>query len=288
MLRPPSLRGMMTMSDEIKRVPAKAMHKSFWNWLVFAHSCYNYERLQGTGFLYAMCPIIDALYAKDDVEGRRKAMQRHTAFFNTEVRLGGAIVGLTAAMEERIAAGEIELADDLMPSVKYGLMGPIAGVGDTIIQAVLSPILLSLCIGLAMDGNVTGPLLYLAMFVALLVVMGRHSFQLGYKKGDEAIMGLLESGLINKLITAAGIMGCTVMGALVANYVSLSTTINLELTTGAFDLQADVFDAIMPKALPLALALFVYWLMDKRGVSALRMMAYLIFGGIVLGYLGIV
>ena len=44
----------------------------------------------------------------------------------------------------------------------------------------------------------------------------------------------------------------------------------------------------MPKALPLALALFVYWLMDKRGVSALRMMAYLIFGGIVLGYLGIV
>ena len=26
-------------------------------------------------------------------------------------------------MEERIAAGETELAEDLMPSIKYGLMG---------------------------------------------------------------------------------------------------------------------------------------------------------------------
>lgn len=273
---------------KVERVPKKTARKVFWNWLVFAHSCYNYERLQGTGFLYAMCPLIDALYSKDDIEGRKKAMMRHTAFFNSEVRMGSSIVGLTAAMEERIASGEVELADDLMPSVKYGLMGPLAGVGDTIIQAVLSPILLSLCIGLAMDGNVAGPIIYLALFVILLIAMGWYSFQLGYKKGDEAIMDLLESGLINKIIVAAGIMGCTVMGALVANYVSLSTIVSFELTTGAFNLQADVFDAIMPKLLPLLLTLGVYWLMDKKGVSALRMMVYLLLGGFALGYLGII
>lgn len=279
---------MSNETDEIKRVSPRVARKAFWNWLVFAHSCYNYERLQGTGFLYAMCPMIDSLYDKDDVEGRKKAMMRHTAFFNSEVRMGSSIVGLTAAMEERIASGETELADDLMPSVKYGLMGPLAGVGDTIIQAVLSPILLSLCIGLAMDGNVAGPVIYLALFVILLIVMGWYSFQLGYKKGDEAIMDLLESGLINKLIVAAGIMGCTVMGALVANYVSLSTIVSFELTTGAFNLQADVFDAIMPKLLPLLLTLGVYWLMDKKGISALRMMVFLLIGGFAFGYLGII
>lgn len=276
------------MSDEIKRVAPKTAHKSFWNWLIFAHSCYNYERLQGTGFLYAMCPIIDELYDKDDIEGRKKAMQRHTAFFNTEVRLGSAIVGLAAAMEERIAAGETELADDLLPSVKYGFMGPLAGIGDTIVQAILTPLLLSLALGLASDGNLAGPILYSVIFLVLLVAMGWYSFELGYKKGDEAIMDFLESGLINKVITGAGIVGCTVMGALVANYVVLNTTVSFQLTTGEFNLQTGVFDVIMPKLLPLLLTLLVYWLMDKKGVSSLRMMLYLILGGFVLGYAGII
>lgn len=77
-----------------------------------AHSCYNYERLQGIGFLHAMAPIINDIYDKDDVEGRTEALQRHTAFFNTEPRLGSMIVGLCAAMEERIASGEKELAGE--------------------------------------------------------------------------------------------------------------------------------------------------------------------------------
>lgn len=276
------------MSEEIKRVSGKTARKCFWNWLIFAHSCYNYERLQGTGFLYAMCPIIDELYAKDDIEGRKKAMQRHTAFFNTEVRLGSAIVGLAAAMEERIAAGETELADDLMPSVKYGFMGPLAGIGDTIVQAILTPLLLSLALGLASEGNVAGPIIYSVAFLVLLIAMGWYSFELGYKKGDEALMDFLESGLINKVITGAGIVGCTVMGALVANYVVLNTTVAFQLTTGEFNLQTGVFDVIMPKMLPLLLTLFVFWLMDKKGVSSLRMMLYLILGGFVLGYLGII
>ena len=99
-------------ATSVKKVSKKALNKCFWNWLIFAHSCYNYERLQGTGFLYAMCPIIDELYP-NDIEARKKVMQRHTAFFNTEVRLGSSIVGLTAAMEERIASGETELADEI-------------------------------------------------------------------------------------------------------------------------------------------------------------------------------
>lgn len=276
------------MSDEVKRVAPKTARKSFWNWLIFAHSCYNYERLQGTGFLYAMCPIIDELYDKDDIEGRKKAMQRHTAFFNTEVRLGSAIVGLAAAMEERIAAGETELADDLLPSVKYGFMGPLAGIGDTIVQAILTPLLLSLALGLASAGNVAGPILYSVIFLVLLIAMGWYSFELGYKKGDEAIMDFLESGLINKVITGAGIVGCTVMGALVANYVVLNTAVVFQLTTGEFNLQTGVFDVIMPKLLPLLLTLLVYWLMDKKGISSLRMMLYLILGGFVLGYIGII
>ena len=277
----------MKMSNENKKLSKKTLRRCFNNWLIFAHSCYNYERLQGTGFLYAMSPVIDELY-KDDPEGKKIALQRHTAFFNSEVRTGSAIVGLTAAMEERIASGETELADDALPSIKYGLMGPLAGVGDTFVQAILSPLLLSFAIGLAMEGNMAGPILYFVLFLALLYAIGKYSFDLGYKKGDETIMSMIESGVINKVIQGAGIMGCTVMGALVANYVSLSTKVSFELTTGTFDLQANFFDMIMPKILPLFLTLGVFYLMDKKGWSSLKTMLWLIVAGVVLGLIGII
>lgn len=271
----------------IKRVSKKARLKCLFNWLFFAHSCYNYERLQGTGFLHAMAPIVDDLYDKNDTEGRAKALSRHTAFFNTEVRTGSAIVGLCASMEERIASGQNELSEDAMPSIKYGLMGPLAGIGDTFIQAIASPLLISMCLGLAETGNVFGPILYTLAFIALIVGLGTWCFNLGYKRGDEAIMDFIESGVINKIITGAGIMGCTVMGALIAKYVSLKTTVSFELMTGVFNLQADFFDKIIPNILPLALTYVVYKAMDK-GCSALKMLLILIVGGLVFGLLGII
>ena len=279
----------MSENTTVKKASKKAVLKSFLNWLFMAHSCYNFERLQGIGFLHAMAPIINDIYDKDDVEGRTEALQRHTAFFNTEPRLGSMIVGLCAAMEERIASGEKELAgEDAMASIKYGLMGPISGIGDTFIQAILSPLLLSMGLGLAIDGNLLGPVLYLVLFIGIILVLGYECYMLGYKKGDEAILNFIESGVIRKIISGAGIMGCTVMGALVANFVSLSTTVSFEMTTGTFDLQTNFFDAIMPKMLPMVLTLLVYTGMKKKDISALKMMGILIVVGAVLGIIGLI
>lgn len=274
-------------SVQVKRVSKKARVKCLLNWLFYAHACYNYERLQGTGFLHAMSPIINDLYDKDDKKGRSEALQRHTAFFNSEVRTGSAIVGICASMEERIASGETQLAEEAMPSIKYGLMGPLAGIGDTFIQAILSPLLLSLALGLAQNGNVMGPILYLFAFIGAIIFLGLFSFNLGYKKGDEAIMSFIESGVINKIIEGASIMGCVVMGALVASFVSLKTTLAFELPTGVFDLQANFFDVIMPCILPLILTVVVYKRMDK-GDSALKMLLILIAAGLIFGLLGII
>ena len=275
------------MSNEVKKVSQSALNKCFWYWSFFAHACYNYERLQGTGFLHSMCPIIDELYDKDDKEGRAVAMTRHAAFFNTEPRVGTAIIGLAAAMEERIASGEEELAETVT-SVKTGLMGPLAGIGDTLMQAILAPLLLSIAIGIGENGNVLGPILYFVAFIVIAIVLHRIFFNIGYNQGDEGIAQLLESGAINKVIVGAGVMGCTVMGALAANYVKLSTTVVVPFTTGEFYLQENFFDAIMPKMLPLGITLLVWWLMDKKGVSSTRMLVYIVIIGFVLGFIGII
>jgi PTS system mannose-specific IID component len=244
--------------------------------------------MQGPGFVLAMTSIINELYDKDDIENRRAAMLRHTPFFNTEPRTGSSIVGLCAAMEERIASGEKELGGDAMGSIKYGLMGPLAGIGDTLFQGIIIPLLLSMGVSMGTAGNVAGPVLYIILFCAISTIYGYYSFMLGYKKGDEAIVSFIESGVINKVIKGAGVMGCMVMGALVANFVRLSTAVRFSLGTGEFDLQKSLFDPIMPKILPLLLTLLVFKLLQKEKLDAVKVMCIIAVGGIVLGILHIV
>jgi len=122
-------------------------------WLFFCQGNYNYERLQASGFAYAMTPIIRRLYhTPADISA---ALVRHMVFFNTEPQWGGPILGATIAMEEQRANGATEIDDDAINSVKSGLMGPLAGIGDTIDQGTITPILLALGIGIAGIGTAT-------------------------------------------------------------------------------------------------------------------------------------
>lgn len=265
----------------------KTLFKCLFRWIEFGQASYSYERMQGPDVTHAMVPVINKLYEKEDKEGRRAVLKRHSTFFNTTLSVGAAIIGLVAAMEEKIAQGEKEIDDETVNSVKVGLMGPIAGIGDTVNQGILLPLLLALGIGLAMEGNIMGPILYVVLMVGAILAIAWFSFRLGYYKGSSAIAEMLSSGVLNKVISAASIMGCTVMEALVAKYVTLSTTVQFELSTGAFSLQENFFDAIMPKALPLGVTMLSYVLM-KKGFSALKVMLILVVGGVVLGLLGII
>lgn len=265
----------------------KTLFKCLFRWIEFGQASYSYERMQGPDVTHAMVPVIDKLYNREDTEGRRAVLRRHSTFFNTTLSVGAAIIGLVAAMEEKIAQGEKEIDDETVNSIKVGLMGPIAGIGDTVNQGILLPLLLALGVGLAMEGNIMGPILYVVLMVGSILAIAWFSFTVGYYKGSSAIAEMLSSGVLNKVISAASIMGCTVMGALVAKYVALSTTIQFELSTGAFSLQENFFDAIMPKMLPLGVTMLCYFLM-KKGLSALKVMLILVIGGVLLGVLGII
>ena len=109
-----------------------------WSWILwtfFSHANYNYERLQGTAFAHAMTPIIRRLYTSPDEI--RDALKRHLVFFNTEPNVGGVIHGSVIALEEQRANGA-EIDDEAINSVKSGLMGPLAGIGDTISQGTIT------------------------------------------------------------------------------------------------------------------------------------------------------
>ena len=270
--------------DKKNLLSSKEVNRAWLLWLFNNQACYNYERMMGIGFLHAMTPAFRKLY-KDNKDLRIEAMQRHTSFFNCEPCLGSSIVGLVLAMEEQKALGA-ELDNDAITSIKTGLMGPLSGIGDTLIQGVILPLLIAFAVDFAKGGNWVIPLVFSLVMAVIVFGISRFGFLLGYRKGSDAILSMLENGVIKRLISAASIMGCMVLGALVVNFVTMKCGISIPQAEGSFSMQEQLFDAILPSMLPLLLTLGCYKLL-KAGKSSVLVMLVIIAIGVIGGLTGI-
>jgi PTS system mannose-specific IID component len=257
-----------------KKLDRSDVRRAFWLWTFFSHANYNYERLQGTAFAQAMTPIIRKLYK--DPEEIKAALKRHLVFFNTEPNVGGIIHGAVIAMEEQRANGA-DIDDDAINSVKSGLMGPLAGIGDSISQGTITPILLSIGIGLAAAGNVVGPILYFVLEVGIMLALAYFFWFQGYDRGKAGVTDLLKSGTLDRALTGAGVLGNMVMGALTFQFVHVFVTWHVGFDVGGgqtknFDFTNDLLNAIMPGILPLAFTLLTWYLLARRRVSPITLL----------------
>ncbi|MEG1003639.1 PTS system mannose/fructose/sorbose family transporter subunit IID [Clostridium sp.] len=269
--------------DKNGKLSKKDIIKSWIRWYMFAQSNYNYERMQATAFAHSMLPIIKKVY--EDEDERKLAMQRHLAFFNTEPICGSVIHGVTIAMEEERASGN-PITDESINAIKTGLMGPIAGVGDTLTQGVITPILLAICIGITNTGNILGPIIFILAQYSIMTTISFSMWINGYKYGKKAVEEILKGGKINKVIEAASLLGTLVMGGLVGRFVNLQTQVNWKMGDVNFNLQKDLLDKLMPGLIPCVLTLGVLYLV-KKGVSPIKLMGILIVLGAITGIAGI-
>ncbi|WP_430592064.1 PTS system mannose/fructose/sorbose family transporter subunit IID [Humidisolicoccus flavus] len=258
-----------------KQITKRDLVVSWLIWTVFSHSNYNYERLQATGFAHSMTPIIKRLYGGDK-EATSAALQRHLVFYNTSPDIGGVINGVAIAMEEQKASGK-PVTDDSINSMKTGLMGPLAGVGDTITQGIVMPLVLALGISItglgaapsddtdlsAMTGNPLGPILFLLLISTYIIGVGYFMYTQGYYRGRSMVTSIFKSGLMDRVIVGAGVLGNMVLGGLSASFISLNVGASVVVGEQSVRIQQDVLDHVMPGLLPLALVLFTWWLLQR-------------------------
>ncbi len=271
--------GLLTKND---------VFSSWWRWLLFSHSTYNWERMQGLGFAHSMTPIIAKLYkSKEDISA---ALHRHLIFFNTQPDVGGVIHGIVIAMEEERAAGA-PITDEAINGVKVGLMGPMAGIGDTVQQGIIIPLALAIGmsiatggeLGTATKGNVLGPIIFLLIMMAWAWGFGWWIYYQGYKQGQSAVTNILASNQLNKLIVGASVLGNFIMGALAVSFVKLSTPVVFGVGGNNFNIQ-EILNGIMPNLLPLILVMVVWYLLAKKHVSPTLIMVIIIVVGILGAY----
>lgn len=236
--------------------------KSFWLWMFFCVSNYNYERLMANGFSHALSPVLKKLYG-DDEEAMKEALERHLVFFNTEPHFGGIIGGITVAMEEQKANGK-PISGQMINGLKTGLMGPLAGIGDTLWQGTLTPILLSFAISLAATGNLLGPILYVILMPLIMFTIAYQAWMKGYILGKDGVRKLLAGNLIKKVMTLSQTMGGIVLGGLTASFVTLSSPAVLNIGETTLSVQTDVLDKLLLGLLPLSITLLTLVLLNRK------------------------
>jgi PTS system mannose-specific IID component len=259
--------------------------KAFWRWTFFSHANYNYERLEATGLVHALKPVIKKLYG-DDPDAYKACLLRHMQFFNTEPHIGGCIPGMVIAMEEERANGK-PITDEAIHGIKTGLMGPFAGIGDTLWQGTLTPILLAFGLSLGSQGNLLGPLVYTILMFGVMFPVAYFCWMKGYDSGKDGIEKLLGGGQLQQIIMGASAMGAIVLGALSAQFVTVSTPVVVKIGAVQLGLQEAVFDKLFVGLLPLAVTLFTLFLLKEKRLKATTVMAVLVVIGIITGALGI-
>ena len=245
-------------------------------------SSFSFDRMQAIGFTWGLMPFLKKVN-EGNPEGLKAALKRNLVFFNTHPWTSGPIYAATANLEARKARGE-DINEQSIQGLKSSLMGPLAGVGDSLFHGTLRPVMGGVCAALALQGNPIAPLLFFLSVNAVHVVVMWFLLQKGYTLGNRVI-GMLAAGKLKKAMEGAAMAGLMALGALVATWLSVSTSLSYTTENSTLEIQA-MLDNILPKMLPLIVTLLVFWLIRKR-VKTISIMLGIIVVGILLGSLNI-
>ncbi|MCI1664803.1 MAG: PTS system mannose/fructose/sorbose family transporter subunit IID [Atopobiaceae bacterium] len=243
---------------------------------IFEQIAFSFERMQAPGFTSNMLPAFKKIYGDSD-EDLKEFMTYNMEFMNTEPHMATLLQGVVLSMEEKHEDRE------LIKGVRNGLFGPLAGLGDSIFWFTILPITAAISCSLAQSGSILGPIIFIAVY--LVVGLSRIFFaHLGYGIGNKALTSIGEN--TKYLTKAAGILGTTVIGALIPSYVTVAFADTLVFGVDGSSTVQSVFNQIMPNILPLAVVFAIYALFKKKHANVMYIILGIILISILMSFLG--
>ena len=247
--------------------------------LLFNQVGWNYERMQGSGYLYLILPQLRKMYG-DHTPELKKMMKMQNQFFNTSNFFNTIISGIDMAIEEKEGVNSLET----VAGIKAGLMGPFAAIGDSIFAALVPAIMGAIAANMAVQGNVVGAILW--MLVNFVIMWFRWiQLKFAYKQGVSLVNEM--QGQLNALTDAATLLGVYVVAALAATMVNTHAIFVAHLGKMTVNLQ-DKIDMIMPKLVPALIVGAIYWMLGRKRMTSTKAIFIVIIVAVVLSALGII
>ena len=263
----------LTPANELSKA---TLNKMVWRSLNLQGS-FNYERMQANGWLYSILPGLLEIHG-EGTEDLKISMGHNLEFFNTHPFLVTFVMGIILSLEQQKA--DI----NTIRAVRVAAMGPLGGIGDAIFWFTLVPIAAGICSNLAIQGNIMGPIMFLLIFNAVQFAVRFFLMYWSYELGTQAIELLTANA--KEFTRAASMLGVFIVGALTSNYGG--TAVSLVIPNGDSPIVVqDILDGVLPKMIPLALTLGLYFLMKNKKWTPVMCIGALLVLGIVGAFFGI-
>ena len=235
------------------------------------------ERFLAPALTWSLVPILRKLYKTDDQ--LKSALKRQLLFFNTQLSFGGIIIGLMASMEKERALQEyndeeITITDDLIYNSKAGLMGALAGIGDSIDSGTIQYILIAIALPWTEAGNFMGALVPFLGFAGYQFFVGFWFTKQGFTMGNKA-SSLVAGSQMQAVIEMLSILGLFMMGVLSGNFIRIRSSMEINLGGGNYFILQETLDRILPGVLPLTVVLLMYFYFVKKGLAVTRALVWL-------------
>ena len=260
--------------------PAKSLSKATLNKMVWRslnlQGSFNYERMQAAGWLYGILPGLVEIHG-EGTEDLKTSMAHNLEFFNTHPFLVTFVMGIVLSLEQQKADV------NTIRAVRVAAMGPLGGIGDAIFWFTLVPIAAGICSNMAIEGNIMGPILFLLIFNIVQFAVRFFLMHWSYNLGTKAITLLTANA--KEFTRAASMLGVFIVGALTSNYGGTALNAKLALENGT-TIQS-ILDGVLPKLIPLALTLGLFFLMKGKKWTPVMCIGALLVLGLVGAFFGI-
>ena len=243
-----------TLSTETKKLTKSERRNAAWRWTFIGSNNINYGTLQGTGYAWAMAKTLRKVYPNDD--DYVEAMRVEYEYFNITPYMGPLVQGADTAIQEQQGTESLEA----VRSIKTSLMGPLSGIGDSLLWVLYPTIMGSISGYMALEGNPIGAIAWIILNLAL-VWMRIKLFDLGYGSGVRLITDMADR--LNAITESASVLGLAVVGSLIATVVNVYTPLEFTFGDVTLAVQSEVFDQILPGLLPVSLTWLSLFLIGK-------------------------
>jgi fructoselysine and glucoselysine-specific PTS system IID component len=270
-----SIEDLEEETPKTQKLTKRDVRNLFWRSMTLEAN-FNFETWQNTGFAFTIIPVLKRLYTTR--KSMAAALKRHLQLFNTSPYGSTLIFGITAAMEEQNSQDK-GFDEESISTVKLGLMGPLAGVFDSLFWGTFKVIAAGVGTSLAIKGNILGPLLFILIFNVPHLLLRYNLTFIGYNAGTKFLQNLAKNNVMDRLTKGASILGLMVVGAMPATLISITTPLSIGAKSGVS--VQNILDQLVPAIIPLGLTFLVYYFVKKNVKTT-----YLLLGLLALGFVG--
>ncbi|EPI5813525.1 PTS system mannose/fructose/sorbose family transporter subunit IID [Enterococcus hirae] len=240
---------------------------------------WNYERMQGSGYLYTILPQLRKLYGDNSPE-LKEMMKTHTQFFNTSNFFNTIVTGIDLAIEEKEGID----GKDTVSGLKAGLMGPFAAIGDSIFAALIPTIFGALAANMAINGNPTGIFIWIIAQIAVMIFRWKQ-LEFAYREGISLVTTMQHH--LTALTDAATLLGVFMVGALVATMINVKLSWAPSIGDVTLNMQNNL-DMILPRLLPAGIVAAIYWMLGKKNMTSTKAIFIVLVVCVALSALGVI